>query len=154
MEEMMKTLHDNLPEPVPQCGAGESRTCRYCETVKTVGEMKSANQCKRCYQSNLKAWRAANGEKVKAHLKAWRAANPEKEEKRKARLKAWRDANPEKVKARSAQCIRNLENRYIAQVLGLPVSLARQFPELIQSHREVIALKRRIETNKKKNTDQ
>jgi flagellar hook-length control protein FliK len=56
------------------------------------------------------------------------------------------------VAQKSKIAVRDLTESYVAASLKLPIHLAKQFPEFIQSHREVIAMKREIDTKKKQQT--
>ena len=70
-----------------------------------------------------KAYRKANPEKYKAIGKAWREANPEKlKASHKASNKAYREANPEKIKAMDKAYCNNLSRGYIASLLKIPVA--------------------------------
>jgi hypothetical protein len=133
----------------------------------------SANKWKAKNPEKAKAikreWEANNREKLNA--KARERYDPEKQrertkkrdpEKEKIRRQKWAMDNPEKVKEAQERYIREnpekvkrtkkrqtleIHDSYVAAKLKVPVETLRQYPDLLESHREVIAIKRKLNIN-------
>ena len=81
----------------------QGRECTKCGKYKEWSEYHSkpggakdkAPLCAECEKAKLKAYRAAQPDKVRALQREWRTANPEKSRASRA---AWQSANPAKVK--------------------------------------------------------
>ena len=86
----------------------ETKQCRKCKEVKSVGEFSKKrrakdglkSQCKGCVKAYYAKWRAENQEKEKARQAKYRAENQGKEKARQAKYRA---ENQEKVKAANAK---------------------------------------------------
>jgi hypothetical protein len=94
--------------------------------------------------ATIAKWSANNREKCTDKNRRWRARNPGKSTEI---AKRWQAANPEKVVENRKKTVVELKDNYVAACLGLPVSIARKYPDLMDSHREVITLKRKLNIN-------
>lgn len=154
-----------------------TKTCKTCGETKPVEEFYlHRNQCKKCIlrenekrrvanpkkaresrkkwraaniertRESDKKWRASNIERTRGYNKKWRVANPESAKKSWA---DWHIRNPDSEREKSRRKVENLKAFYVAQILQIPVSTLRQYPDLLECHREVIRLKRKfLEHNK------
>ena len=105
-------------------------------------------------------WRKANPEKAQEKRKRWMEKNPEKAKLIKIQNEANRDKekksasdrrryreNHAKIREVRRQAQNALPDCYIASRLGLSVKNLRKHPELIEAHREVIRIKRKLSIN-------
>jgi 5-methylcytosine-specific restriction endonuclease McrA len=75
-----------------KCGASDRNRWGNCRPCKNTGNTAYSN----AHRSEMKAWRDANKEKIKATAKKWRASHPESVKNSRAE---WRIKHPEKMKA-------------------------------------------------------
>lgn len=73
---------------------------KFCPKCNNETERNSRGECKPCALARVRAWQAANPERVRARKAAWAAANLEKA---RAQQAAWRAANPERLRAYAAE---------------------------------------------------
>jgi 5-methylcytosine-specific restriction endonuclease McrA len=104
------------------------KTCSKCQQTldaSAFGRDKRATDglkywCKGCVRAGIKAWQAANPEKMRAYRAQWAANNPEKSQ---ARGRLWCENNRDKVALRNHRRrarYRGAEGSYTrADVLGL-----------------------------------
>jgi hypothetical protein len=130
--EQARKWRANNPEKAKQISSNQKRKNPE-KTRESIRRLRVKNTEKiRAYSVK---YREENLEKVKAREAKYHAENPEKIRAYSAKYYA---ENKEKIKARDKSYTDNISDHYVADRLGIPVKVLRNYPDLIKAKRELI----------------
>jgi hypothetical protein len=136
----MKTATlESLVEDTP-VKIGERTADEMTKATKRAGATKNReriNEGKRKRYDPEKQRRWRDPIKSKLQQAKWRKANPEK-------MKVSRRKMYEKSKEKNKEYRMEIKDWYVADALRISVKILKKYPDLIESHREVIRLKRKF----------
>jgi len=113
--------------------------------VKAANKWGKENPDKR--KKSIRNWHSRNPEKQKQSTIKWRSSNLERV---KINQRKWYNSNINKRKKQAKTRSDQLDESYVANIMGIPISIAKKHPDLLAAKREQIKILRELKPTKRK----